>query len=135
MRTIRISDEVWNAIAARGKFGETEDDVLRRIFEIEGHVEMNSPSPPPRGPRRSYATRRMHAGVHRVPGARGDHLLVSFDGGNERRWDLSERSDKAKIRTVREEAVAFALENGASKPGQTNAVLKALTDAEYYLTK
>ena len=29
MRTIRISDEVWQEIAQRGKFGETEDDVAR----------------------------------------------------------------------------------------------------------
>ena len=35
MRTVRISDEVWNAIAQRGKFGETPDDVLRRVFNIE----------------------------------------------------------------------------------------------------
>jgi len=34
MKTIRISDEVWAEIAKRGKFGETEDDVLQRIFGI-----------------------------------------------------------------------------------------------------
>ena len=49
--------------------------------------------------------------------------------------EARERCDKAGIRTVRDEAVTFALENGASKPGQTNAVLKALTEGGYYLTK
>jgi len=34
MRTVRISDEVWAKIAERGKFGETEDDVLRRVFKL-----------------------------------------------------------------------------------------------------
>jgi hypothetical protein len=34
MRTIRISEEVWNEIAKLGKFGETPDDVLRRAFKI-----------------------------------------------------------------------------------------------------
>ena len=34
MRTIEVSDPVWQEIATRGKFGETEDDVLRRVFEI-----------------------------------------------------------------------------------------------------
>ncbi len=37
MRNIRISEEVWKEIANRGKFGETEDDVLRRVFGIEGY--------------------------------------------------------------------------------------------------
>jgi len=34
MRTIRISDEVWNVMAKHGKFGETPDDVFRRILKI-----------------------------------------------------------------------------------------------------
>ena len=34
MPTIKVSDEVWEAIAERGKFGETEDDVLRRAFNL-----------------------------------------------------------------------------------------------------
>jgi hypothetical protein len=29
---VHSSEEVWQAIAERGKFHETEDDVLRRIF-------------------------------------------------------------------------------------------------------
>ncbi len=35
MKSIRVSDQVWDAIAARGKFGETENDVLERVFNIE----------------------------------------------------------------------------------------------------
>jgi len=34
MRNILVSDAVWEAIAHRGKFGETEDDVLRREFKL-----------------------------------------------------------------------------------------------------
>ena len=34
MRTIRISEKVWDEIAKRGKFGETPDDVLRRVFNL-----------------------------------------------------------------------------------------------------
>ena len=34
MRNIRISEEVWQAIAKEGKFGETEEDVLRRVFKL-----------------------------------------------------------------------------------------------------
>ena len=126
-RTIRISDEVWDEIAKTGKFGETEDDVLRRIFGIKAPTAAQTTvSPRPRG---RYATHRMHAGVHNF------NLVVSFDGGKEKRWKLPNRDDKAKIRHIRDEAVAFALEQGASDPGQTNAVRKALTDASYHLTR
>ena len=132
MRGIRISDEVWNEIAARGKFGETEDDVLRRVFGLRGREstggEESSVAKPIR-PRGHYATNRMHAGVH------NDQLVVSFASGAEERWDLPDREDKAEIRRIRQDAVKFAEGNGASRPGQTNAVLKALTGAGYFLTK
>lgn len=34
MISISISQAVWDAIAAKGKFGETPDDVLRRQFDL-----------------------------------------------------------------------------------------------------
>jgi len=34
MQNILVSDAVWEAIASREKFGETEDDVLRREFKL-----------------------------------------------------------------------------------------------------
>jgi len=43
MRTIEISDEVWQAIADRGKFGETEEDVLRRVFRLPTCTEQRRP--------------------------------------------------------------------------------------------
>jgi len=35
MRTLEVSNAVWDEIAKRGKFGETVDDVLRREFSID----------------------------------------------------------------------------------------------------
>jgi hypothetical protein len=35
MRTIRISEDVWQEIADRGKFGETPNTVLERVFGIK----------------------------------------------------------------------------------------------------
>ena len=35
MKTIRISNDVWEAMAEHGKFGETPDDVFRRILKID----------------------------------------------------------------------------------------------------
>jgi hypothetical protein len=138
MRTIDVSDLVWEQIAKRGKFGEKEDDVLRRVFEIPrnssslGEILSSLPKQVTRkassSPRRAVADRRMSSNVD------GNQLYVSFQGGPSRTWTLPLASNKAALRNVREEAVAFARENGATL-GQVNAVKKALTDNGYHLTK
>jgi hypothetical protein len=140
MKKIEISDEVWQAIAKRGKFGETEEDVLRRVFELPPVTEVDTRSSGRSAtvrstgvPRRSFATVRMHAGVHRAGSE--EHLVVSFHDGKEQRYPLPSKDDKDAIRSVRDEAVAFALSHGASNPGQTNAVRKALTDAGYFVSR
>ena len=130
-RTIQISDAVWNAIAERGKFGETEDDVLRREFNLPAKDEpeqlvSTKRDRGQRGPRR--ATKQMSTYVEH------DRLLVQFADA-EKSWDLPDPLHKRAIRRIRDEAVDYALARGASNPGQTNAVKKALTDAGYYLTR
>lgn len=126
MRTIRISAEVWEAMASVGKFGETPDDVLRRVFNIAHKAEASFGGTGVRGPR--MASKRMSARVD------GQELQVAFGDGASKTWKLPKRDDKAAIRRVREAAVEFARENGATH-GQRNAVRKALTDAGYHLTK
>ncbi len=133
MRTIKVSEDVWNAIASQGKFGETEDAVLRRVFKLppdsiaEG---VNITLDIRRGgyPRKLFAKQRMSSYI------RNNHLHVSFQDGSSDSWTLPNRSDKNGIRTVRDKAVAFAKTNNATI-GQINAVKKALTDASYHLTK
>ena len=134
MRTIRVTEEDWQAIAARGKFGETENDVLERIFDIRKPLEeprtINS-SPITRSSsqnRHHFATTKMSAEV------RGKKLFVSFANGASDSWTLPETSDKNAIRSVRDKAINFAKQNGASY-GQEQAVKKALTDASYWLNK
>lgn len=122
MRTIRISDEVWGAITKVGKFGETPDDVLRRAFRIGGESRDAGPS------KRRIATQRMSAKID------GQELVVAFAGGASKRWSLPKRDDKAGIRRVRDAAVQFAVENGATV-GQVFAVKKTLTEAGYHLVK
>jgi hypothetical protein len=132
MRNIRISDEVWIAIAERGKFGETEDDVLRRVFDLE-------PSSKPTFGRRG--TGRVGRGGKRFstnkmsPRVENNKLVVEFEEGQRQEWTLPNRGEKEEIRRVRDEAVVFAKECGATDPGQTNAVRKTLTDNGYHLTK
>lgn len=80
-----------------------------------------------RGPRR--ATKRMSARVE------AGQLLVQFTDDAKSSWDLPEPGDKTGIRRIRDQAVDFALRHGATDPGQTNAVRKALTNAGYHLTR
>ena len=122
MRTIKISDEVWHAIATKGKFGETEDDVLRREFHIRGQSAETLHT------RQHHATNTMSAYI------RDGTLTVRFADGGTRDWSLPVRGDKSSIRRVRDDAVDFALSHGATV-GQRNAVMKALTEAGYHVSK
>jgi len=137
MRTIRISEEVWQAIADRGKFGETEEDVLRRVFELPTNSKTNitqttsdivSIPKISSGRRRSFATTRMTSYIIK------NQLIVEFANGASSSWTLPNQSDKQAIRTLLDKAIMFARENKASL-GQINAVRKTLTDNSYHLTK
>jgi negative regulator of replication initiation len=122
MKTIRISDTVWNGIVKRGKFGESPDDVLRRVFRIA------SENKPAGRFRTRQASRKMTAKVER------DHLRVGFANGPSKEWPIPARTDKAAIRSIRDQAVRFAAENGATS-GQQHAVMKALTAKGLHITK
>lgn len=135
MRKIEISEKVWDVIVAHGKFGETANDVLERILKIDKLEPLSTEYPivmsPPRSThkvRHPYATIRMSAEV------RGNFLHVSFENGAVNKWQLPSPSNKEGIRKVRDLAVNFAKQNGASF-GQERAVQKALTNAGYWLTK
>ena len=61
------------------------------------------------------------------------HGLEFEDGGREN-WTLPPRTDIAGIKRLTREAMEFAEQHKASE-GQLHAVRKALTDAEYWVTK
>jgi negative regulator of replication initiation len=136
MRNIRISEEVWQAIAREGKFGETEEDVLRRAFKLPAisthdHDQANSDRGRRlrvSGRRRSFATKRMTSFINK------NQLYIEFQDGTSSSWTLPDRSDKAGIRTLLDKAIEFARKTGASL-GQINAVRKTLTSEGYHLTK
>jgi len=122
VRTIRISDEVWNAIAKVGKFGETPDDVLRRVLKVDEEGLATG------APRQRVATNRM------TPKVDGQQFTVAFAGGETKSWPLPRRDDKPGIRRVRDSAVEFARKTGATQ-GQIFAVMKALTESGYYVSR
>ena len=128
MKTIRISEEVWNEIAQRGKFGETEDDVLRRVLSLNKNIDRdNVRSSFQRSPNKTklpMSSRITDAGK----------LVVDFHGGLRKEWELPSRANKDHLRKILNEALIFAEDNEATL-GQKNAIRKTLTDAGYHLTK
>jgi negative regulator of replication initiation len=128
MRTIRITEEVWQAIAARGKFGETENDVLERVFNIQSNTSKTLNKVKTARRRNKFADQKMSADVL------GQTLHVTFQNGVSKKWSLPEPTNKLEIRRIRDEAVNFAKQNDASY-GQEQAVKKALTNAGYWLSK
>jgi hypothetical protein len=134
-----VSDEVWDKIAERGKFGETEDDVLRRIFGLaEARKPASELAPIPQrkaGKRRNLSIRRQRASVRRFAGQPNAFLVVAYDDRPGQQWKLpADRKDRNGIREVLSAALQFGEANQATI-GQLNAIRKALTDAGYHLTK
>ena len=122
MKTIRISDEVWKAFEKHGRFAETPDDFLRRAFGLG------------RNKKRAGSTWKKVATNRMVARAENGELNIRFASGSSKRWALPSKDDKAGIRKVRGEALKFAAGAGASS-GQLQAVMKALTEGGYHLTK
>lgn len=137
MKTIKLSDEVWNAIAAEGKFGETEDIVLRRILNITGDepgdslmVAPNGKPPPfPVG----YGWKQRRASDRMTQSVVDGKLVLQFDSGSKQEWKLPPHQDPAAIRKVRDEAVAFVRKNGGTT-GQEHAAIRALTSRGFHVT-
>jgi len=141
MRRIEIDDVVWDAIAEQGKFGETENDVLRRILRLpprdmaqarpalgpRSDHELRTSSPD-NASRSRVATKRMSSFVQ------NGTLVIEFADGPRKTFALPDRDNKKGIRQSRDEAVQFARAAGASY-GQEMAVKKALTEAGYHLMK
>jgi negative regulator of replication initiation len=128
MKTIKISEEVWQAIAAKGKFGETENDVLERVLNIQSKSFQQQDIIKLSKRRNKFADQRMSTDVL------GNTLHVCFQDGSSKKWTLSDPVNKVEIRRIRDEAVNFAKQNNASY-GQEQAVKKALTNAGYWLNK
>lgn len=126
MKTIRISDEVWDHIAQHGKFGETADDVLRRMFGLNKSVSIV--------PKKDYAKLPSQARYRMRASVSNGLLKIEFETGAHKSWSLPSQSEKSAIRKITHEAMEYAEENGASL-GQINAVRKALTDAGYRITQ
>ena len=124
MTTIEISQDVWNAIAAEGKFGDTHDSVLRRKYCLpEG-----TPNVAPRGQNaatgrrgnergRSETARAADVlGIEKVPDARGNEYVYKGEQvalkwakyGNGRIGITKDMSDRV-------DAVIGVLENSAGR--------------------
>jgi len=138
MKTIRISDEVWSAIAAKGKFGETEDDVLCRVFGI-GKSNQNAvtsaiiKSPSVVQSSRAFGWKERRAEVAMYQKVEDNKLILEFQSGQRGEWNLPSKENSAGIRRVRDLAVEFVQKNGGTA-GQVGAAMRALTSRGYHVT-
>lgn len=129
MLTIKISDAVAAAIATKGKFGETHDDVLRRVLNIApvkgpGHLFVSGPRG--RGKTR-HAEKRLSNNM-----VRDERFVVELEGSLTKEWRLPAKTDTPAIKRLRDAASVYAREHGATQ-GQINAIGKALQQAGYYV--
>ena len=123
MRTIHISDQVWNEIASKGKVGETPDEVLRRLLKIKSDRRAQVMALM----RKRFGTQHLSARVE------SGKLIVRFENGPWREWPLPPKTAKSALRTLTYQTIDFARHNGATE-SQIFAVRKSLTDAGYRLT-
>jgi len=126
MRTIKISDEVWDVIAKNGKFGETADDVLRRLLNVD---EVSSETPTVA---RAWKERR--ATVRMTQEVQDNELVLKFDTGATFSKKLPAKQNSAEIRGVRDAAIEFVKKNGGTT-GQEHAAIRALTSRGYHVTR
>ena len=133
MKTIRISEEVWTAIAAQGKFGETEDDVLRRVFKI-AITNSRSNGQPAKEPGQQYGWKERRATDRMTQTVNGNKLILQFDSGPRFERALPAKENRPAIRKVRDEAVEFVRSNGGTD-GQEKAAIRALTSRGYHIAK
>jgi hypothetical protein len=64
-----------------------------------------------------------------------NYFIVEFAGGLSKKLSLPDCQDKQGIKRLADEAVEFAISQGATIPGQVNAVRKGLTKEGYYITR
>lgn len=129
-RSVSISDEVYAAIARRGRFGETVDDVLRRVLKVPDR-EVPASGPIPSTARRVRSARLASRRVS--PRVQDGLLHVSIEGAGDRKWTLPGRDNRNEIRRVTHEALDWATELGATE-GQLKAIRKELSNNRYFIT-
>jgi len=116
MKTVRVSADVWNVVEETGKFGETPDDVLRRLLGLPAKTNMAVDA---------------EAKPDKISARVRDRVLrVALEDGVPREWVLPDKEQTAEIAQTREEALEMLREAGASVRQQA-AVKRALTSAGY----
>lgn len=129
MRTIKISDKVWEKIADNGKFGETEDDVLKRLLGLKPTTDDDQHQAGPRVWKQRRTTERMTQN-----NCRNGELVLEFDSGALFKQKLPDKNDIPAIRKLRNAAVTFVKKNGGTI-GQEHAAIRALTSNGYHVTR
>jgi hypothetical protein len=128
-----VSEEVWEAIGKHGRFRENDDDVLRRLLNVDGSPKVdgdnaNQEPTRPRAWKQRRATKEMTQN-----NCRNNELVLKFEDGVTFRMPLPAKHDIPGIRRIRDAAVEFVTKNGGTQ-GQECAAIRALTSNGYHVT-
>ena len=128
MKTIRISEEVWQDISKKGVFGKTPDIVLRREFGIDqtsnnlDNASYGQSASPNTIHRNTSFNRRFEDGYY----------IVEASNGAKFNEALPEKWDKDEILRLTENVRQFTKAQGGTI-GEINASSKKLTEAGYHI--
>lgn len=132
MKTIRISEEVYDAITALMKVRETDDDVMRRVLKISSNDRQTNGSSA--SEQRRYGWKERRATDRMTQTVKNNKLILEFDSGARFEKTLPPKENRAAIRKLRDEAVEFVKSNGGTE-GQEKAAIRALTSRGYHIAK
>ena len=82
MVTIEISKEVWEEMVKVGKFGDTADDVLRKVFKLDSATkpEFKQPTNGRKLPPDGTKCKMMYKGIRYDGYISGDSVIVKNKG-------------------------------------------------------
>jgi hypothetical protein len=118
LRTIRVKAAVWNLIQESRKPGEHIDDVLRRLLNIRDKEELQTNS-----------TR-----VKQNITFEDRYLCIRYEPGISKKWTLPPKTDRARIKRLRNRVVKFAREYGIPET-QIKHIERRLNLEGYYWGK
>lgn len=122
-RTVTVSEAVWGHVAEHGRFGESFDDVLRRMLAIDDNRDRATTG------RRSHQ-RRAERRLSPYTLEEGS-VVLGWDGSEELRVALPARDDRQSITRLVGQAKEWARAGGATE-GQLKAIDKLFSEAGYY---
>jgi len=128
MKTIQISEELWDEIARI-----IANDIIKQATKPINEPGNEGPKELIPSVSRKFLRKPRRAETRLSIDVNDNMLKLFFEGGDPQSWTLPlDKRDTERIREALYKALDFAAMQGASE-GQLKAIRKALTEQGYYL--